>query len=292
MNSRVLISAHTTSVNPARRSPFVRDVLQRRPLLAPHRGSATAPPGTSPRSTSRVRPLRPEQALAAGRPSLAEQSVRRSSGTASAATPARCGRSQSHIVGPRRPAEDAEHPRQVRRRAPGCGRPRSPGAVAARPRRSPPPRPAPRRARRPPPPPASAGLVRANNCGRRRALVVVRRRRELIGPRREDQSAPAGGCRSRAATKSRGQQIEQPVVRRRIGDRETVHRLDQADAEVVGPDAVDEAAGEDTRCPAAPASRTARCADVAAGQSPGRRAAAAAGSVGLRVRQSRRGAGR
>ena len=40
------------------------------------------------------------------------------------------------------------------------------------------------------------------------------------------------------------QGVEQPGVRGRVGDREAVDRVDQADAEVDGPDAVDEAAGE------------------------------------------------
>ncbi len=42
-----------------------------------------------------------------------------------------------------------------------------------------------------------------------------------------------------------GQGVEQLGVGRRIGQREIVDRIDDADAEIVAPDAVDEAAGEE-----------------------------------------------
>ena len=41
-----------------------------------------------------------------------------------------------------------------------------------------------------------------------------------------------------------GQGVEQALVGRRIGDREVIHRIDEATTQVMGPDAIDEAAGE------------------------------------------------
>ena len=48
-----------------------------------------------------------------------------------------------------------------------------------------------------------------------------------------------------------GQGVEQLRVGRRVGQREVVHRIDDADAEIVAPDAVGEGCGRRTGCPAA-----------------------------------------
>ena len=86
------------------------------------------------------------------------------------------------------------------------------------------------------------------------------------------------------STKSCGQGVEQPGVGRRVGQREVVDRVDEADAEVVRPDAVDEAAGEERVVRRRAATSASFTRGVLAGRqrrSPGRRApwASARGSV-------------
>ena len=116
MNSRVLISAQRTSGSPPA-GPRPPRGAPGPPGARPGRAGATAWRGTAPRPPSRRDVFAASELARAGRPVIfVEQRRVGHAGRASAAAPARFGRSQSQAEVRAGPAEDAEDAGEVGRR--------------------------------------------------------------------------------------------------------------------------------------------------------------------------------